>query len=88
MAYIINHLLVCLIGLSLYVSVNSYIPGGGGTLIFFRYVGSVYFFLVLNFNIFGCFQENEYFLGYEDFVDFFGGSPQNWPIFRGHFYAF
>ena len=26
--------------------------------------------------------------GYEDFVDIFGGSSQNWTIFRGHFYAF
>ena len=25
---------------------------------------------------------------YEDFVDIFGGSSQNWTIFRGHFYAF
>ena len=30
----------------------------------------------------------EYFLGYEDFVDIFWGSSQNWTIFRGHFYAF
>ena len=28
------------------------------------------------------------FLGYEDFVDIFGGSSQNWTIFRGYFYAF
>ena len=28
------------------------------------------------------------FGGYEDFVDFFGGSSQNWTIFRGHFYSF
>ena len=26
---------------------------------------------ILNFNILGGFQENEYFLGYEDFVDIF-----------------
>ena len=25
-------------------------------------------------------------LGYEDFVGIFGGSSQNWAIFRGHFY--
>ena len=24
---------------------------------------------------------------YEYFVDIFGGSSQNWTIFRGHFYA-
>ena len=43
------------------------------------------------FQIFGGFQKNEYFLGYEDFVNIFGGgggSSQNWTIFRGHFYAF
>ena len=27
-------------------------------------------------------------LGYEDFVDIFGGSSQNWTIFRGHFCVF
>ena len=27
-------------------------------------------------------------MGYKDFVDIFGGSSQNWAIFRGHFYAF
>ena len=28
------------------------------------------------------------FGGYEDFVDIFLGSSQNWTILRGHFYAF
>ena len=38
------------------------------------YVGSgLFWFKILNFNIFGGFQKNEYFLGYEDFVDIFGG---------------
>ena len=57
--------------------------GGGGSEIFYTYVGSGYFFgfKLLNFNI-------EYFLGYEDFVDIFIGSPQNWPTFRGHLYGF
>ena len=50
-------------------------------------------FWVQNFVIsifFGVFRKNEYFWGYEDFVDIFGGSSQNWTIFRGHFriYAF
>ena len=40
---------------------------------------------MLNFNHFGGFRKNEYFLGYEDFVDIFGGSSQNWSIFRGDF---
>ena len=53
-------------------------------------VGSCYFLglKILNFNIFGGFQKTEYFCGYEDFVDIFWGSSQNWTIFRGHFYAF
>ena len=42
------------------------------------------FFWVQNsdFNIFLGFQENEYFLWYEDFVDIFGGSSQNWASLR------
>ena len=39
-------------------------------------------------DIFGGFQKNEYSFGYEDFVDIFGGSSQNWAIFKGHLYAF
>ena len=35
----------------------------------------------MDFNIFGGFhKKNEYFWGYEDFVDIFGGSSQNWTI--------
>ena len=45
-------------------------------------------FKLLNFNAFGGFQKNKYFWGYDDFVDIFGGSSQNWTIFRGHFYVF
>ena len=33
-------------------------------------------------------QKSEYFLGYEDIVDIFLRSSQNWTIYRGHFYAF
>ena len=47
-------------------------PGGGGTL--FSYLprfGSFLGFRILNFNILGFFQKNEYFWGYEDFVDIF-----------------
>ena len=56
----------------------------GGTLkcLYIRRLGLFFGFNILNFNIFGGFQKNEYFLGYEDFVDIFLGSPQNWPIFR------
>ena len=57
---------------------------------FHAYVGLGHFWglINLNFNIFGGFQKNEYFWGYEDFVDIFWESLQNWTIFRGHFYAF
>ena len=62
---------------------------------YIRRCGQFFFevgFKILNFNIFvffwGGFQKNEYCLGYEDFVDIFGGSSQNLTIFRGHFYAF
>ena len=61
------------------------VRGGGGVLgNFHTYVGSDHFlgFKILNFNIFGGFQKNKYFSGYEDFVDIFLGSSQNWIIFR------
>ena len=43
------------------------------TLIFLyiRRLWSFFGFKILNFNIFWGFQKNEYFLGYEDFVDIF-----------------
>ena len=51
--------------------------GGGGTLIIshIRRFGLFFFFWfkILNFNIFWDVQKNEYFWGYEDFVDIFGG---------------
>ena len=31
---------------------------------------------------------NEYFWGYEEFVDIFELSSQSWTLFKGHFYAF
>ena len=65
--------------------------GGGGVLIFsyIRRLGS-FFFWVQNFELqyFWGFQKNKFCFGYEDFVDIFGGSSQNWTILRGHFYAF
>ena len=63
--------------------------GGTLTFLYIRRLGLFFGFKILNFNIFWGFQKNQYFLGYEDFVYIFlGVSPQNWPIFRGHFYAF
>ena len=64
---------------------------GGGVLLYFHtYVGSDYFlgFKVLNFNIFWGLHKNEYFLGYEDFVDIFWGSSQNWASLMGHLYIY
>ena len=64
--------------------------GGGGNLIFsyIRRLGSFFGVKILNFNIFGVFQKNKYFLGVMILWIFFGGSSQNWTIFWGHFYAF
>ena len=60
----------------------------GVTLIFsyIRWQGSFFSFKILNFSIFMVFRKINIF--YEDFVDIFWGSLQNWTIFRGHFYAF
>ena len=61
-------------------------PGGaGGTLIFSLIRRLGLFFLVQSseFQFFGRgLQRNEYFLGYEDFVDIFFGSSQNWASLR------
>ena len=49
--------------------------GGGGTLIF-SYIlrlGSFFGVKILNYNNFGGFQKNKYFLGYEVFMDIFLG---------------
>ena len=50
--------------------------GGGGTLIFYIYIGLADFFgvKILKFSIFGGFQKNHYFLGSEFFKDIFFGS--------------
>ena len=47
----------------------------------------------MNFYIFGGFEKNKYFLGYEEFVDIFffwggEGASQNWTMLRGNLYAF
>ena len=66
--------------------------GRGGTLIFsyIHRLGSFLGFKILNLTIWeggGGFRKN-IFWGYEVFVDIFGGSSQNWTIFRGYFYVF
>ena len=45
-------------------------------------------FKILNFNIFSGFQKNKHFGGMKILWIFFGGSSQNWTVFRGYFYAF
>ena len=50
--------------------------GGGGTLIF-SYIFGPFFGVQNFFNIFGGFQQNEYFWRYENFVDIHLGSSQN-----------
>ena len=35
----------------------------------------------------GC-SKNDFWGGYEDFLDIFGGSSQNWTGFMGHFCVF
>ena len=56
-------------------------PGrwGGGTFIYsyIRRLGSLFEgFKIWNFNILGFFQKNEYFWGYENFVDIILGPPR------------
>ena len=60
--------------------------GGGFSDIFIHTSARIMFFWlkILNFNIFLGFQKGK---KYEDFVDMFLGSSQNWTIFRGYFYA-
>ena len=61
--------------------------GGGGTLIFShkRRLSPLFWFKILNFNIFGGFQKNEYFLGCEDFVDIFFGGHHKIGLVWGSF---
>ena len=64
-------------GGGMHLLIAGFAPGGGGGLLwyFHIYVGSVVFwgtkFWISIF--FGGFQKNKYFLGYDDFVDIFGG---------------
>ena len=65
--------------------------GGGYYNIFIHtWARTILEFKILNFNTFEGFQKNEYFLGYEDFVDIFWGhhktpkklTPKNGPGLR------
>ena len=68
----------------------SQIQGWGYSDIFIHTLARAIFwgFKILKFNFFGGFQKNKCLFGYEDFVDIFSGSSQNWSIFSGNFYAF
>ena len=60
-------------------------PGGGGTLIFahIRRLGPLFGVQNSEFQyFFWVFRKMNIFWGYEDFVDFFGGSSQNWASLR------
>ena len=59
-------------------------PQGGGTLIFSHILRLELFFWVQNseFQYYWGFQKNEYFLDMKILRIFFGGSSQNWAIFR------
>ena len=54
----------------------SVLGSGVGVTLLFSYIRGLRSFFglkILNFNIFGGFQKNEYCWGHEDFVDIFGG---------------
>ena len=56
----------------------------GGTLIFsyIRRLGPFFWIQNVEFQYYGVFRKNEYFFGYEDFVDIVLGSLQNWANFK------
>ena len=63
-------------------------PQGG--ILIFSYIRRLWpFFWVQNFEFqyFGGFSDKYFFGEYDDFVDIFLGSLQNWTSFKGHFYA-
>ena len=62
-------------------------PGGTLILSYIRRLEPFFGVQNFEFKLFLGFQKNEFFGGYEDFVDIFWGSSQNWTIFRGHLYA-
>ena len=62
--------------------------GGTLTFLYIRRLGLFLGFKILNFNIFEVFQKVNIFGSMKILWIFWGVSPQNWPIFRGHFYAF
>ena len=52
---------------------GSHSQGGALQFLYIRRLGLFFRFKILNFSIFGGFQKNEYFFGYEDFVEIFWG---------------
>ena len=59
------------------------VGGGESTMIFsyIRRLGPFFGFKILNFNIFLCFQNNDYFRGHDDSVDFYGVHHKFWGSF-------
>ena len=60
-------------------------PGGVGTLIFSHIRRLGLFFWIKNYEFqffWGVFTKMDIILGYEDFVDIFWGSSQNWASLR------
>ena len=86
-----SHLQITLLRLNSFIMMGSQgVWGGGYSDIFFTYISSGHYFgfKILNFNILGGVQKNEYFWGYEDFVGIFGGSflcilGSEWGIYFG-----
>ena len=81
------HNIFILIAYAQIVSYKHPNPRGKGTLILSYIHRLGLFFWVQNFEFqyFLGFQKNDYCFGYEDFVDIFLGSSQNWTIIKGSF---
>ena len=63
-------------GVHMYKGVGDHSQGGYSDILIHTYARVFLGFKILNFNILGCFfllQKNEYFGGFEDFVDIFWG---------------
>ena len=62
-----------------YIIVQAVAPQEGGTLKFSYTcrLGTFFWFKILNFNFFGGFQKNKYFLGMKILWIFFGGHHKN-----------
>ena len=62
--------------------------GGTLTFLYIRRLGLFFGVQNFEFQYFLRFSKKKNFWGTKILWIFFGVLPQNWPIFRGHFYAF